>query len=63
MVNVGNIPSGNIFDDTIMVREKTKGDGPTMVNTSESLRKIINFEMEFNKKLRALEEEAEKGKK
>lgn len=46
-----------------MVREKTKGDGPTMVNTSESLRKIINFEMEFNKKLRALEEEAEKGKK
>ena len=34
-----------------------------MGTTSENLRKIINFEMEFNKKLRALEEEIEKGKK
>ena len=61
--NVGNIPSGNIFNATIMVREKTKGDGPTMVTASENLRKIIDFEMEFNKKLRALEEGTKKGKK
>lgn len=34
-----------------------------MVTTSESLRKIIDFEMEFNKKLRAIEEGTKKGEK
>lgn len=34
-----------------------------MVTASENLRKIIDFEMEFNKKLRALEEGTKKGKK
>lgn len=33
-----------------------------MVTTSENLRKIINFEMEFNKKLKAIEEGTKKGK-